>query len=402
MDWPEAPRHAALVDVLQRAHLCQPDELPAEINAAVSRLGLEITVYLVDYEQHRLWPLTERGKPTADPLSVDGTLAGRAFASVRTMAAGEAARPDRLWVPMIDGSERLGVAEVVLHEVPPDLADLREFCEALVGLVGHLLTVKLPYGDTLEQVRRTQPMTAAAELLLASLPPLTFSCHRLVISAVLEPSYDVGGDAYDYAVDGPLAQFMVLDAMGRGMRAGLTCVVAMAAMRTARRENKGLFAIGQAADAALAEHFADQRFVTAVLGELDMDTGRLRYINAGHPAPLLLRHGRAVRALTGGRRMPLGLDDSAIEIAEESLEPGDRVLLYTDGVTEARDNAGELFGTDRLVDLAERSAVDELPAPETLRRLAHSVMQHQGGLPTDDATIMLVEWSEKAAERTQP
>lgn len=402
MDWPEAPRHAALVDVLQRAHLCQPDELPAEINAAVSRLGLEITVYLVDYEQHRLWPLTERGKPTADPLSVDGTLAGRAFASVRTMAAGDAARPDRLWVPMIDGSERLGVAEVVLHEVPPDLADLREFCEALVGLVGHLLTVKLPYGDTLEQVRRTQPMTAAAELLLASLPPLTFSCHRLVISAVLEPSYDVGGDAYDYAVDGPLAQFMVLDAMGRGMRAGLTCVVAMAAMRTARRENKGLFAIGRAADAALAEHFADQRFVTAVLGELEMDTGRLRYINAGHPAPLLLRNGKAVRALTGGRRMPLGLDDSAIEIAEESLEPGDRVLLYTDGVTEARDNAGELFGTDRLVDLAERSAVDELPAPETLRRLAHSVMQHQGGLPTDDATIMLVEWSEKAAERTQP
>ncbi|HET6755151.1 MAG TPA: PP2C family protein-serine/threonine phosphatase [Jiangellaceae bacterium] len=402
MDWPEAPRHAALVDMLQRAHLCQPDELPAEINAAVSRLGLEITVYLVDYEQHRLWPLTERGKPTADPLSVDGTLAGRAFASVRTMAAGEAARPDRLWVPMIDGSERLGVAEVVLHEVPPDLADLREFCEALVGLVGHLLTVKLPYGDTLEQVRRTQPMTAAAELLLASLPPLTFSCHRLVISAVLEPSYDVGGDAYDYAVDGPLAQFMVLDAMGRGMRAGLTCVVAMAAMRTARRENKGLFAIGRAADAALVEHFADQRFVTAVLGELEMDTGRLRYINAGHPAPLLLRHGRAVRALTGGRRMPLGLDDSAIEIAEESLEPGDRLLLYTDGVTEARDDAGELFGTDHLVDLAERSAVDELPAPENLRRLAHSVMQHQGGLPTDDATIMLVEWSEKAAERTQP
>jgi len=176
----------------------------------------------------------------------------------------------------------------------------------------------------------------------------------------------------------------------------------MAAMRTARRENKGLFAIGRAADAALAEHFADQRFVTAVLGELEMDTGRLRYINAGHPAPLLLRNGRAVRALTGGRRMPLGLDDSAIEIAEESLEPGDRLLLYTDGVTEARDNAGELFGTDRLVDLAERSAVDELPAPETLRRLAQSVMQHQGGLPTDDATIMLVEWSEKAAERTQP
>jgi phosphoserine phosphatase RsbU/P len=402
MDWSEAPRHAALVDLLQRAHLCQPDQLPAEINEAVARLGLELTVYLVDYEQHRLWPLTQPGKPAGEPLSVDGTLAGRAFASVRTMAGGDAHRPDRLWVPMIDGSERLGVVEVVLREVPPDLPDLREFCESIVGLVGHLVTVKLPYGDVFEQVRRTQPMTAAAELLLASLPPLTFSCHRLVISAVLEPSYDVGGDAYDYAVDGSLAQFMVLDAMGRGMRAGLTCVVAIAAMRTARRENKGLYAIGRAADLVLAEHFGDQRFVTGVIGELDMDTGRLRYINAGHPAPLLLRNGRAVRVLTGGRRMPLGLDDSTIELGEENLEPGDRLLLYTDGVIEARDGAGDLFGTERLVDLAERSAVAELPAPETLRRLAHSVMQHQGGLPTDDATIMLVEWSEKAAERTQP
>ncbi len=160
--------------------------------------------------------------------------------------------------------------------------------------------------------------------------------------------------------------------------------------------------MARAADTTIDEHFGDQRFITGVLGELEMDTGLLRYINAGHPAPLLLRNGKAVSALTGGRRMPLGLDDSVVDVAEETLEPGDRLLLYTDGVIEARDSTGELFGTDRLVDLAERSAVAELPAPETLRRLAHSVMEHQGGIPTDDATILLVEWSEKAAERTQP
>jgi sigma-B regulation protein RsbU (phosphoserine phosphatase) len=110
MDWSEEPRHAALVDLLQRAHLCQPDEVPAEINAAMHPLGLTITVYLVDYEQHRLWPLTEHGAPRPEPLSVDGTLAGRAFGSVRTMTAGDPRRPERLWVPMIDASERLGVA----------------------------------------------------------------------------------------------------------------------------------------------------------------------------------------------------------------------------------------------------------------------------------------------------
>jgi len=75
----------------------------------------------------------------------------------------------------------------------------------------------------------------------------------------------------------------------------------------------------------------------------------------------------------------------------------------TQGLNELRVLLNGLFEhLDRLVDLAERSAVAELPAPETLRRLAHSVLEHQGGVPTDDATILLVEWSEKAAERTLP
>jgi hypothetical protein len=393
--------HAAVVDLLGRSRMAQPDQLAEEINAATQRVGVEITVYLVDHEQQDLWALPERGKPTPPSLSIAGTVAGRAFTALRTHTAGDHEDAFRLWVPMVDGAERLGVVEVLARQPAADPDLLRRHCEVLAGLVGHLVTVKMPYGDTLHLARRTRPMTPAGELMTQLLPPLTFGCHQLAISAVLEPCYDVGGDAFDYAVDGSIARVMVLDAMGRGLKAGLTCATALAALRAARRDGHGLYAMARAADAALTEQFPDLRFVTGVLAELDMDTGRLRYINAGHPAPLLLRQGKAVRHLPGGRRLPLGIDDSKIEVGEEMLQPHDRLLMYTDGVVEAYDRSGERFGVNRLVDLAERYAAAGLPSSETLRRLAHGVLEHQIGPATDDATLLLLEWSREAAERTQ-
>ncbi|MDG4826173.1 PP2C family protein-serine/threonine phosphatase [Asanoa sp. WMMD1127] len=394
--------HAAIVDLLRRVRLAQPDELAGEINTATRPLALEVTIYLIDHEQLRLRAMPERGKPTPPPLTVHGTLAGRAFTTIRPLAAGDDDGAYRLWIPMVDGAERLGVAEVIAHEAPADPARFERHAVDLVGLLGHLITVKMPYGDGLQQVRRTQAMSPAGELLLSLLPPLTFSCRRATVSAILEPCYDVGGDAYDYAADGAVIKLAVLDAMGRGLTAGLTCAAALSAIRAARRDGHGLYALARAADAALTQQFPDLRFVTGVLAELDMDTGKLRYINAGHPAPLLLRHGKAVRALAGGRRMPMGIDDSTIEVGEEMLEPDDRLLLYTDGVVEAPGAGGDRFGVPRLVDLAERCAADALPGPETLRRLARAAISHQDGPPADDATLLLMDWSGAAAERTQP
>ncbi|MCW6008300.1 serine/threonine-protein phosphatase [Micromonospora sp. CPCC 205371] len=393
--------HAVIVDLLARVNFALGDELPDEINKATAPIGLDVTVYLVDHEQRRLWPLPRQGKPPPPPMSVDGSLAGRAFASVHTQVPDRDAVPYRMWLPLIDGAERLGVVEVLVDPPPADPARFQRWCESLVGLLGHLVTVKMPYGDTLHRTRRTRAMSAAGELLTQLLPPLTFSAHRLSISAVLEPCYDVGGDAFDYAVDGPVARMMVLDAMGRGLGASLTCATALGALRAARRDDHGLYAMARAADAALIEQFPDLRFVTGVLTELNMDSGLLRYINAGHPAPLLMRGAKAVRDLPGGRRLPLGIEDSRIVVGEEILEPGDRLLLYTDGVVEAYDQSGDRFGVERLVDLAERCAAAGMPGPETLRRLAHTVLAHQDGPPTDDATLLLLEWSPQAAERTQ-
>jgi sigma-B regulation protein RsbU (phosphoserine phosphatase) len=366
---------------------------------AVSRLGIQTTIYLVDDEQRGLHAIPQDERDVPERLGLDDSLAGRVFCLVQSMPASSSG----WWVPMVNGTARLGVIRYTFTDgvdIHDDVS--RQRCETLAGLVGHLITVTAPKGDFLHQVRRTRPMSTGAELLSQMLPPLTASCERLALSAILEPCYDVGGDGFDYAIDGPLARMLVLDAVGHGLKAGVICTVAMAAIRAARRAGQGLYAQARAGDAAILGQFSGGAFATAVLAELNMDTGVLRYINAGHPAPLLLRTGHVVRELPAGRRMPLGLDDASVTVGEENVEPGDRLLLYTDGITEARNPNGEEFGVTRLIDHAERHAAAGLSAAETLRRLAHAVATHHDGPADDDATLLLAEWSPAAAQRALP
>jgi stage II sporulation SpoE-like protein len=388
-----------LREILSGAHLWQPDDLPPAIEAAVSRAGLHARIWVVDYEQKTLHPLPQEGAVMPEPLPVDGSLAGRVFGRVQS-AESDDDGATRWWVPMVDGTDRLGVMEFVA--TGPAAPDLVRNCELIAGLVGHLIATITSRGELFERSRRTRPMSTASELLWRVLPPLTASTRRAVVSAVLQPCYEVGGDGFDYSFDGPFLHLAILDGAGRGLEAGLACTVALSAVRAARQAGRGLYEQARAADAALTAQFTDSRFATAVLAELHLDTGRVRYVNAGHPAPLVLRGGRVARELTRGRRMPLGLDDPQLEVGEELLEPDDRLLLHTDGVTEARTAGGDRFGVKRLVDLAEQNAASGLPAPETLRRLVHAVLEHQDGPPADDATLMLVQWSAEAALKTVP
>jgi sigma-B regulation protein RsbU (phosphoserine phosphatase) len=399
----EAGWRGALVDVLAASHLVTGDGLAGILDAALAPLGARIEVFLVDHEQRALHPV----RPGAGAVvRIYGTLPGRAYRLNRILPGLDELGGRLLWVPLLDGVERYGLLRLALP--PASDADdpaLHEDAERMAALVAHLVSAKSVHSDALAGTRRTRPMSVASELLWRLLPPLTFGCEEMALSALLEPAYGVGGDAFDYAVDGRVAQFSLFDPAGHDLSAGLTAAATLAAARTARREGLDLRGVAGRIDAVLTAEFTDYRFVTGVLALLDLSTGQLRYLNAGHPAPVLLREGRQVRSLEGGRRPPLGRvatllpETAAAAPAQEQLQPGDRLLLFSDGVVEAGDRDGGDFGVERLVDLAERSAAAGLPAPETLRRLSHAVQEHQDGVLRDDATLMLVEWSGRAARR---
>ncbi len=409
MDRELASRHATALDaVLRRGHLMSPDQLDELTDLGARHLGAVTAVlWLVDYDQISLGRLSGPTGALSERLSVDGSLAGRCFRSVETIETdGEAGH--RVWVPLLDGLERLGVMEVVLDEDSPEVSDdLRAALLQLAHLLAELLVSNSAYTDHYEWIRRRQTMSLPAEMQHRLLPPLTFGTDRVVISGLLAPAYDVGGDAFDYSLNGNLAHVGVFDAVGHGLQASLLANLAVSCYRNTRRAGLDLAAAAATIDQALDAMFGGERFVTAMLGQLDLDTGVFRWINAGHPAAMLLRDGQVVKELQGRPALPLGINGllagaEAFPVSSEALQPGDRLLLLTDGVDEARNAEGEFFGRERLAEFAAKEAGSGLPTPEAMRRLQQAVLRHQVGHLQDDATMLFVEWLTGAGQQMQP
>jgi serine phosphatase RsbU (regulator of sigma subunit) len=337
-------------------------------------------------------------------------LAGRAFQQVDTLTHDEGAGRIRAWVPVLDGTERMGVLAVTVDDpellVPSSPAGGRAL-RFLASLVGELLASKTMYGDAVLRLRRSAPMGLAAEIQWSLLPPLTFASRDVSIAAALEPAYEVAGDSVDYAVDPGRARFGIFDGMGHELLSAQLVGLVVAAYRNARRSGLGLVPATHHVEDALQQVFGGDTFVTGVLAELDTTSGALAWVNAGHPPPLLIRHGRLVKTLEAEPRLPFGLGLETTSEAEptvgvDHLEPGDYLLLYTDGVIEARSPGGELFGVDRLTDLIIRSLAAGLPASETMRRAVNALLLHQQGNLSDDATLLLAQWRPQHPESLLP
>ncbi|SDM33521.1 Stage II sporulation protein E (SpoIIE) [Geodermatophilus siccatus] len=384
---------AALLELVDAAHAAPPDRLPELVAQAGTALGVEATVHVADHEQCRLWPLLPAGAALPGSVPIDGSLPGRVFQTVRPLPS-DAEGLHRLWLPLMDGHDRVGVLEVRVR-TPAELYDpgLREECRWLAELVGALVASMGQYGDALQRPRLTRPRTPSAELLWQLLPPLTAGSGPFMLAGILEPAYEAGGDAFDYSLSETTVSLAAFDAMGHGLPAAVLAAAAVSAYRSARRDGRGVHDQARALDEVVAGTFPGSSFVTGVLAELDVPSGRLRYVNAGHPAPHLLRGGKVVRSLAGGRRVPFGLGTGVRTVAEEALQPGDWLAVHTDGVTEARDATGAWFGEERLLDLLTREVAGGQSPPETARRLMHAVLTHQEGLLQDDASVLLARWA---------
>jgi serine phosphatase RsbU (regulator of sigma subunit) len=385
-------------EFLRRTHLSHPDDL-ANVAAEVAEQALgasEVVMYLANYEQTMLVPVPARIAPERLELRIDGTVAGHAFTtSTIHDSVTEVPGRRRLWVPVLDGTDRMGVLELCLDATDGKIAsELVMVVERYAHAVAQAALSKRQYGDVFDLVQRSQPMTIGAELLHSVLPPSVFATDGLVISTMLEPAYANGGDAFDYAVNGPLAHLAVFDGMGHGLEAAGISTFAVAAYRHSRRRGLELAETYAVMDSALGRQFDGTRFATAVLAQLERETGTLRWVSAGHPQPLLIRHGRVVKALEVEPATPLGVPFTAPEISVgvEQLQRGDSLLFYTDGLTEARQPGGDFLTEEGLAGFVQRQAAALLASPETLRRLRHAILEHQDGVLHDDATALLVDW----------
>lgn len=353
--------------------------------------GWDLVLYLADFEQQILEPLGDRAvhAEVSHAEEIGTTIAGRAFLQRRATTA---ERPDgvRVWVPIIEGSDATGVLGLT---VPRSDDDVLAGCADLGVLAGYLLATQARVTDLYGLHRRRKAMTLAASLQWDLLPPLTLASSRVVVAGMLEPAYEVGGDLFDYALNGNQLEFAFMDSMGHGLRSALVAGLAVGCYRHDRREGRSLDFTHRSLDAAIAEEHGSEAFVTGHIGRLDLTSGDLTWINAGHPNPLLVRAGRVIGSLDGPPTLPWGVGPSRFEVNVASLQPGDSVLFYTDGVVEARSAGGSDFGIDRLSDLVGRFASDEIATPLIVRHVVRAVLDHHGGTLSDDATVLMVQWS---------
>ncbi|WP_344172701.1 PP2C family protein-serine/threonine phosphatase [Pilimelia columellifera] len=286
--------------------------------------------------------------------------------------------------PVTQRGEAIGLLEIALSAAPTD-AVVRRVSRAAHTLA-FVVIANRRHTDLFEWGQRTSPFTLAAEI-QRRLLPASFTCEAdsFTLSAWLEPTASIGGDTFDYSVARDLLHLSVTDAVGHGVNSALTATLCVGALRNARRRGGTLLEQAQAADDALIDNApAGSPFATGFLGRLDLSTGALAVVNGGHPTPLLLRDG-VTQAVALPANRPFGvLRHKPYLSAEIELQPGDRLVLFTDGMLER--GAADLKLATRLQHLSA------LHPREVVRLLGDLVLEVAGPVLPDDACLLVLDW----------
>ncbi|HSP39236.1 MAG TPA: PP2C family protein-serine/threonine phosphatase [Frankiaceae bacterium] len=302
--------------------------------------------------------------------------------------------PADLWTvlaPVTERGEALGLLVFCLPTEPqaPILAEIARTAH----LLGFVVIASRRHTDFYEWGQRDRPFSLSAEIQRRLLPPAyTCAASSLTLSGWIEPADHIGGDTFDYSLARDALHLSMTDAMGHGIDSALTATLCVGSLRNSRRLGMSLSEQAAKANEALVSQQArasTESFATGLLGRLELSTGVLTVVNAGHVAPYLVRGGM-VRALEFPVDMPFGLfEQSTYHGTEIPLERGDRLVFVTDGMLER--NAADLDLPSMLL------ATRESHPREATRELADKVLEATGHALADDATLLILDWYDSSA-----
>jgi phosphoserine phosphatase RsbU/P len=287
-------------------------------------------------------------------------------------------------IPLIADGQLIGVfsaAHPAVDGFPPERIELFKALADHIAVA--VVNARRFQEQRLQNERMLLEQEEARKVQVALLPRHTPLIPGLRIEAASAPARIVSGDWYDYV---PLADgrwgFVLADVAGKGLGAAMLMTSVRSVLRAVAHTAQTADEVLDRVNCFLVNDLPEGRFVTMVFAIYNPVTRTIQYANAGHPKPLL-RAGEEVIALDGCSGMPLGLFDHVYESNEIQFPPGSSLLLYSDGINEAEDVAGEEFGVPRVGRLLKQAHAS---ADDILRE----VDAYSNGIATDDATVLLL------------
>ncbi len=263
------------------------------------------------------------------------------------------------------------------------LADIAKQGAAALELAGD-------YTDSIEAVKRARPTTPAAEVQQHLFPPRIARIAGAQLAGVLLPSYEVGGDWFDFVENRDGAWLAIADALGTGPTAAGLGAAALGALRAARRGGQDLQSALTAMDETVRRLDHPDFYITALLARWRAATATLTWVNCGHPNAYLVDSEGTLNELVAPEHTPLGTGDpqESFKLTRRQLHPGERLILVTDGVIDRRMENGTTFGVDGLKMSLERA--ENPTAASTALAIQRSVTDCWREPLEDDATVVVM------------
>ncbi|MFI1197285.1 PP2C family protein-serine/threonine phosphatase [Micromonospora sp. NPDC020750] len=367
-----------------------PDRL-AEVADQAVRAGLGASrtdVFVADYRISGLWPVLDPELPDAGFLACHG-VAQRCFSSQQPVLDGGDDGRCRVYLPLTVWGERLGVFLVELP-VPPSAATV-EAVRDVADELAVALRAADRQTDRYRRARRRERLSMAAEMQWDLLPGRSVTHGAFLLAGQLEPAYTVGGDHFDWSVDGDRLTVTVLNGAGTGLSAALLTAVSVNAMRNARRSGGSLVEQAELASDTIFFQHRGERHVATLLLELDTTDGRVRAVDAGSPHVLRVR-GRSVARVPLEQQLPLGMfAETRYEVQEFTVEPGDRLFVVSDGVYAADPGGREPYGERAMARSMRATRLQ--PATEAVGTVMRGLQSYHVDVDLrDDAVVVCLDW----------